>query len=52
MVFKAERTIAIPTKDLLSWTFEDNQFDHDEPVSHMCWTPHAFSFDFELGKFD
>ena len=34
-MFKAERVIAIPNKDILSWTFDDNQFDQDEPVSHM-----------------
>ena len=34
-MFKAERLIAIPNKDILSWTFDDNQFDQDEPVSHI-----------------
>jgi hypothetical protein len=50
MVFKAERTIAIPTKDLLSWTFDDNKFDQDEPViSPMCPASHTFDVDLEIG---
>jgi hypothetical protein len=32
MVFKAERSIAIPTQDLISWTF-DKDLDQDVPVS-------------------
>ncbi|KAG0650962.1 Acyl-ligase azaF [Hyphodiscus hymeniophilus] len=31
MVFKAERTIDIPNKDLLSWTFDENKWEQDEP---------------------
>jgi hypothetical protein len=36
MVFKAEKTVAILSKDLISWTFDDNKFEQDEPVSHSC----------------
>ncbi|KAH7416961.1 4-coumarate-CoA ligase-like protein [Cadophora sp. MPI-SDFR-AT-0126] len=31
-MFRAERQIPIPTKDLLSWTFDDPRFDRDEPI--------------------
>ncbi|KAK0118804.1 hypothetical protein ONS95_007684 [Cadophora gregata] len=31
-MFPAERRIPIPTKDLLSWTFDDPRFDQDEPI--------------------
>jgi hypothetical protein len=34
MVFKAEKSFPIPNKDLLSWTFDDNKADPNEPVSH------------------
>ena len=30
--FAAERHVPVPTKDLLSWTFDDPPFDQDEPV--------------------
>lgn len=33
-VFKPERTIELPTKDVLSWIFDDPHYDKDEPV---CW---------------
>jgi hypothetical protein len=36
MVFKAEKTVSIPNKDLISWTFDDNKFEQDEPVSRNC----------------
>jgi acyl-CoA synthetase (AMP-forming)/AMP-acid ligase II len=31
--FQAERTMLIPTKDILSWTFDDPQFDQEKKVS-------------------
>ncbi|KAL2065067.1 hypothetical protein VTL71DRAFT_4207 [Oculimacula yallundae] len=31
-MFEAERQVQIPTKDLLSWTFDDPRFDRDEPI--------------------
>lgn len=37
MVFKAEKTVDIPTKDLLSWIFDDSRCDPDEPVSYRCF---------------
>lgn len=30
-MFKAERSASIPNKDLISWTFDDNKSDQDEP---------------------
>jgi len=30
--FKPERTVSLPTKDILSWIFDDPHFDRDEPV--------------------
>ena len=38
-MFKAEKAVAIPNKDLISWTFDDNKFDQDEPVSHIYSLP-------------
>lgn len=35
MVFLAERTVAIPTKDILSWTFDQVPYDIDEPVLYL-----------------
>jgi hypothetical protein len=32
MVFLAERKAHIPTKDLLSWTFDELPYDWDKPV--------------------
>jgi hypothetical protein len=31
--FAAEKHLPIPTKDLLSWTFDDPRYDQDEAVS-------------------
>ncbi|KAH6704208.1 4-coumarate-CoA ligase-like protein [Leptodontidium sp. MPI-SDFR-AT-0119] len=31
-MFPTERNIPIPTKDLLSWTFDEPRFDQDEPI--------------------
>jgi hypothetical protein len=31
--FKPERIMSIPTKDILSWTFDNLQFDQDKKVS-------------------
>ncbi|KAG4429423.1 hypothetical protein IFR05_015097 [Cadophora sp. M221] len=31
-MFSAERNIPIPTKDLISWTFDEPRFDRDEPI--------------------
>jgi hypothetical protein len=31
-IFKPERTIPTPTKDTLSWIFDDPHYDQDEPV--------------------
>jgi hypothetical protein len=33
MVFKAEKFLPISGKDLLSWMFDDAQYDLDKPVS-------------------
>jgi hypothetical protein len=33
--FPAEKHVPIPTKDLLSWTFDEPRFDRDEPVSEI-----------------
>jgi hypothetical protein len=30
--FPAEETIPIPTKDILSWLFDDQEYDPDKPV--------------------
>lgn len=30
--FAAETTLPIPTKDLLSWTFDDQKYDKNEAV--------------------
>ncbi|CZS94648.1 related to 4-coumarate--CoA ligase [Rhynchosporium graminicola] len=32
MPFLAEGEVSIPTKDILSWTFDDPRFDPDEPI--------------------
>jgi hypothetical protein len=32
MPFLAEEHVPIPTKDLLSWAFDDLSYDWDEPV--------------------
>ena len=31
--FEAEETVEIPTKDILSWMFDDQKYDEDMPVS-------------------
>jgi hypothetical protein len=31
-IFKPQRTIQLPTKDILSWIFDDPHHDKDEPV--------------------
>lgn len=31
--FKAEKNIPIPTKDILSWIFDDQRYDQNKPVS-------------------
>jgi hypothetical protein len=31
--FPAEKHIDVPTKDILSWTFDEPKYDQDEPVS-------------------
>ena len=31
--FTPEETVAIPTKDILSWIFDDQNYDQDKPVS-------------------
>ena len=41
MVFKAERTIAIPHQDLISWIF-DKDLDQDVPVSHLSESKTAY----------
>jgi hypothetical protein len=33
MPFLAERHVEIPNKDILSWTFDEQRFDIDKPVS-------------------
>ena len=33
MVFRAEQHLVIPTKDVLSWTFDDVSYDPDAPVN-------------------
>ena len=35
MIFEPERRIPLPTKDLLSYVFDDPTYDQDEPVSHI-----------------
>jgi hypothetical protein len=35
MVFLAEKKVTIPTKDLLSWIFDDVPYDQHEPVSFL-----------------
>ena len=45
MVFKAEKTVSIPNKDLISWTFDDNKFEQDEPVSHFLFLVMTESFE-------
>lgn len=35
MPFLAEETIPIPNKDILSWTFDNPQYDQDKPVSEI-----------------
>jgi hypothetical protein len=32
MPFLAEKHVPIPNKDLLSWMFDEPQFDQDKPV--------------------
>ncbi|PQE27174.1 AMP-binding enzyme protein [Rutstroemia sp. NJR-2017a WRK4] len=32
MVFLAEKKVTIPTKDLLSWTFDDVPYNQDDPI--------------------
>lgn len=38
MVFLAEKTIPISTKDILSWTFDQVPYDPDEPVRRHAHT--------------
>jgi hypothetical protein len=38
MPFLAERKLPIPTKDLLSWTFDEPTYDVDKPVSQGDFT--------------
>lgn len=33
MVFLAEQTVPVPTKDIISWIFDDLSYDGDKPVS-------------------
>ncbi len=33
MVFLSEQTIPVPTKDLVSWIFDELPYDADKPVS-------------------
>ena len=40
MVFLAEETIPVPTKDILSWIFDDAPYDQHKPV---CDAPTAVS---------
>jgi hypothetical protein len=35
MPFLAKEHVPIPTKDLLSWAFDDLSYDWDEPVRHQ-----------------
>jgi hypothetical protein len=35
MPFPAEEQIAIPNKDLLSWMFDNQQYDADKPVKYF-----------------
>ena len=32
MPLLAQEHVSIPTKDILSWTFDEPQFDHETPV--------------------
>jgi hypothetical protein len=51
--FPAERHIDVPTKDILSWTFDEPKYDQDEPVSfgptldqvfhYQTYTSHRFT---------
>ena len=36
--FAAEKHVEIPTKDLLSWTFDEPRFDPNEPVVNSLKT--------------
>jgi hypothetical protein len=33
MIFTSPKTVPIPNKDLLSWIFDEQQYDADKPVS-------------------
>lgn len=39
MPLLAEEQIPIPTKDILSWTFDQPQFDHNNAVRDECYNP-------------
>lgn len=38
MPYLAKEHVDIPSKDLLSWTFDDIKYDWDEPVQLYCFT--------------
>jgi hypothetical protein len=35
----AQTRVHIPTKDILSWTYDEPQFDHDLPVRVLTMIP-------------
>lgn len=36
--FKTEESVPIPAKDIVSWVFEDQEYDQDKPVRcHVSW---------------
>jgi hypothetical protein len=43
-IFKPERTVPVPTKDILSWMFDDPHFDRDEPVCLEILKPNETDF--------
>jgi hypothetical protein len=42
--FPAEKHIDIPTKDILSWTFDEPKYDQDEPVSFRSAYDQVFHY--------
>jgi hypothetical protein len=40
MPFLAKENVPIPTKDLLSWAFDDLAYDWDKPVSYATTNTH------------
>lgn len=51
MVFKAERYVDIPTKDILSYIFDKPEYDQNKPVSaayNPTWLRLSCQFNFYI----